>query len=110
MKRISHLLLAAVLATATLAACDRQNSPGKDPQFSQDFTTAPPATTNETDRDSISGEQRVETPVGKGSAADQKASQGDADASLEASPSNPKSPTNTIPQQSEEAKSTAREN
>jgi hypothetical protein len=108
MKRISHLLLA-VAAVASLAACDRQASPGKDPQVTEDFSDAPPATVNETDRDSISGGQRVEAPAGKGSAADQQASQGDADAALESSPSNPNSPPNRMPKESEEAKSKGRE-
>lgn len=108
MKRISHLLLA-VAAVASLAACDRQNSPGKDPQVTEDFSDAPPATANETDRDSISGVERVEKPVGKGSAADQQANQGNADAALESSPSNPNSPPNRMPDESEEAKSKGRE-
>jgi len=105
MKRISHLLVALV-ATASLAACDRTNSPGKDPQASEDFTNAPPATSNETDRDSISVRERVEEPIGKGSAADQQTS---ADAGLQSSPGNPSSPTGTIPQESQEAQSKGRE-
>ena len=107
MKNLSHLLLALLTAASLiLVACDPQNSPGKDPQRSEDFTQAPPATSNETDRDSISSRQRVEPPIGKGSAADQQTS---ADAGLQSAPGNPSSPTSTVPQQSPEAQSKARE-
>jgi hypothetical protein len=102
MKRILPLLLAGSLVSA-LTACDYSNGPGKDTQASQDFTTAPAATTNETDRDSLSGGQRVETPTGKGSAADQKTS---ADAGLQSAPGNANSPVNNMPQESPEARST----
>ncbi|MBC8083202.1 MAG: hypothetical protein H7Z21_08325 [Hymenobacter sp.] len=106
MKQLSHLLLA-VLATASLAGCDPQNSPGKDSQRSEDFTTAPPATSNETNRDSISSQQRVEKPIGKGSASEQTSSP---DAGLQAAPGSRSSPTSTIPQpqESPEAQSKAR--
>ncbi|MBC6696501.1 hypothetical protein [Hymenobacter sp. BT190] len=102
MKRIPSLLLACSLGLS-LTACDYNKTPGKDPQASQDFTEAPAATTNETDRDSLSGGQRVETPIGKGSAADQKTS---ADAGLQSAPGNANSPVNNIPQESPEARST----
>lgn len=106
MKRISILGLTLGLSVA-FAACDYSNGPGKEPQHSQDFTTIPPATANETDRDSISSQQRVERPVGKGSAADQKTS---VDAGLQGAPNNASSPVGDIPTESEEARSTAREN
>jgi hypothetical protein len=106
MKRTTSLLLALGLGAA-LTACDYSNGPGKEPQAgSQDFTTAPPATANETNRDSISGGQEVHTPIGKGSAADQKTS---ADAGLQSAPGNASSPVNKMPQESPEARSTARE-
>lgn len=104
MTRTTSLLLALSLGAA-LTACDSTNSPGKDPQRSQDFTNAPPATANETDRDSLSGGQRVEKPIGKGSAADQKTS---ADAGLQSAPGNASSPVNNMPQESPEARSTTR--
>ncbi|MDU0371186.1 hypothetical protein ACFPAF_12325 [Hymenobacter endophyticus] len=105
MKRLFSLTLAAGLATA-LAACDYNNTPGKDPQASQDFTDAPKARATETDLDSISGEQVVTQPAGTGSPADQKTS---ADAGLNASPGNPNSPANTMPENSTEARGSARE-
>lgn len=106
MKRTLSFLLALGLASA-FTACDYSNGPGKEPQAgSQDFTDAPPATANETNRDSISGGQEVHTPIGKGSAADQKTS---ADAGLQNAPGNATSPTNTMPQESQEARSSARE-
>ncbi|UOG73707.1 hypothetical protein MTX78_16475 [Hymenobacter tibetensis] len=104
MKRFPHLL--ALLAIASLSACDPQNSPGKDPQRSEDFSQNPPATANETDRDSISGGQRVEKPIGKGSAADQKTSGSD---SYQAAPGDRSSPTSQMPTNSEELKGNARE-
>ena len=102
MKRILPLLAAGSLLALT--ACDPTNSPGKDPQRSQDFTNAPPATANETDRDSLSGGQDTYTPIGKGSAIDQKTS---ADAGLQSAPGNASSPVNNMPQESSEARSTA---
>lgn len=105
MKRTTSLLLALGLG-AGLSACDYNNTPGKDPQASQDFTDAPKATSNETDRDSLSGGQRVEPPVGLGSAPDQKTS---TDAALDGAPKSPGSPTTTMPTESEEARSTNRE-
>ncbi|TYZ14329.1 hypothetical protein FY528_00960 [Hymenobacter lutimineralis] len=105
MKRLSALLLT-VAATASLAACDYNNTPGKDPQASQDFTEAPPARKMETERDSINGQQEAHTPIGTGSAADQKTS---ADAALEGSPSNPNSPATTLPKESAQQRGSARE-
>ncbi|MBD2714945.1 hypothetical protein KBK19_07855 [Microvirga sp. STR05] len=105
MKRSFTFLLALSLGAA-LTACDYNNTPGKDPQASQDFSDAPKATTNETDRDSLSGGQNVETPTGLGSAADQKTS---TNAALEGAPSSPGSPTTTMPTESEEGRSTTRE-
>jgi len=104
MKCILPLLLAGTLAT--LSACDYNKTPGKDPQASQDFSEAPKARATETDLDSISSQQEVNTPIGKGSAADQKTSP---DAALDAAPGNPNSPTSTMPESSPEARSTTRE-
>ncbi|HEX8427276.1 hypothetical protein [Hymenobacter sp.] len=104
MKRLPHLL--ALLAIASLAACDPQNSPGKDPQRSEDISQIPPATANETNRDSISSQQRVEKPIGKGSAADQAAS---GSGSLQQAPGDRSSPTSTIPTKSTEQQGKAQE-
>lgn len=103
MKCLLSLGLLAALA-ASLTACDYNNTPGKDPQASQDFTDAPKATATETDLDSISGSQDAYTPIGKGSAADQKTSP---DAALDAAPGN--SPTTTMPQANPEAQASTRE-
>ncbi|RSK47782.1 hypothetical protein [Hymenobacter rigui] len=105
MKRLLSLGLTATLA-CSLAACDYNNTPGKDPQASQDFSDAPKARATETNLDSISGQQEVNTPTGKGSAADQKTS---ADAGLDAAPNNPNSPTSTMPQSSPEGNASTRE-
>lgn len=105
MKRLSLLLLPALLL-ASLSACDPRNSPGKDPQRSQDFTNAPEARATETDLDSISGGQEVYEPGGVGSAADQQTS---VDAGLNAAPSNANSPTAGQPEQPTEPQGTARE-
>ncbi|RSK23901.1 hypothetical protein [Hymenobacter metallilatus] len=105
MKRLLSLTLAAGLATA-LTACDYNNTPGKDPQASQDFSEAPKARATETDLDSISSQQEVNTPVGTGSAADQKTS---TDAALEGAPNSPSSPTSTMPSNSSEGNASARE-
>jgi hypothetical protein len=103
MKRILPLLLAGSLAALT--ACDYNKTPGKDPQASEDFTEAPKARATETNLDSISSQQEVNTPMGAGSAADQKTSP---DAALDAAPGSPTSPTSTMPESSPEARSTAR--
>ncbi|QDA61226.1 hypothetical protein [Hymenobacter jejuensis] len=71
-------------ATASLAACDRANTPGTDRQNVNDFSTAPPARRIETDQDSVNGEQNVQMPAGKGSAADINTS---TDAALNSAPS-----------------------
>ncbi|SNC74564.1 hypothetical protein SAMN06265337_2433 [Hymenobacter gelipurpurascens] len=105
MKRPILLLALSGLLT-TFTACDYNNTPGKDPQASQDFTQAPKARATETNLDSISGGDEAYEPIGKGSAADQKTS---ADAGLQSSPSNPTSPTSTMPQNNTETKSTVRE-
>ncbi|MBT9391546.1 hypothetical protein KLP40_00105 [Hymenobacter sp. NST-14] len=101
MKRFLSLSLLAAL-TACLTACDYNNTPGKDPQASQDFTNAPDATATETDLDSISGNQDAYTPIGKGSAADQRTSP---DTTLNAGTS----PTTTMPQTNPEVKASTRE-
>ena len=103
MKRLPHLL--GLLAIVALSACDAQNSPGKDPAREQDFSSMPPATANETDRDSISSQERVEKPIGKGSAADQAAS---GSGSMQQAPGDVSSPTSQIPTESPEVKGTAR--
>ena len=105
MKRFSPLL--AVLAIASLSACNQQNLPGTEQDREQDFSTMPPATANETNRDSISSQQRVEKPIGKGSAADQAAS---GSGSMQHAPGDPSSPTSTIPTKSEEQQGNVREN
>ncbi|MFD2786422.1 hypothetical protein [Hymenobacter rubripertinctus] len=107
MKRLLSFALVAALTAAlaaSLTACDYNNTPGKDPQASQDFTNAPKATATETNLDSISGSQEVHTPIGKGSAADQQTS---VDAALDAAPGN--SPTSTMPQTNTEARASTRE-
>ncbi|MCR5889084.1 hypothetical protein LRS06_15165 [Hymenobacter sp. J193] len=105
MKRLSALLLA-VAASAALASCDYNNTPGKDPQASQDFTDAPPAQKNDTERDSVNGQQNTNTPIGEGSAADQKTS---TDAAIQGSPNDPNSPVQNMPQQSAQQQGAARE-
>ncbi|WP_426492789.1 hypothetical protein [Hymenobacter sp. 102] len=105
MKRLLTFALAAVLASA-FSACDYNNTPGKDPQASQDFTEAPKARSTETNLDSISDEQVVTQPQGTGSAADQKTS---TDAALEGAPNSPSSPTSTMPSNSSEGNASARE-
>jgi hypothetical protein len=105
MKRLLPFALAAVL-TSVFSACDYNNTPGKDPQASQDFTEAPKARATETNLDSISGQQVVTQPQGTGSAADQKTS---VDAALEGTPNSPSSPASTMPSNSTEANASARE-
>ncbi|WP_045687214.1 hypothetical protein [Hymenobacter sp. AT01-02] len=105
MKRAFSFFVAAGLL-ATLPACDYNNTPGKDPQASQDFTEAPKARSTETNLDSISGGDEAYTPIGKGSAADQKTSN---QAGLDGSPGSPNSPNNTLPEQNQEARGTSRE-
>ncbi|QJX45619.1 hypothetical protein HMJ29_01180 [Hymenobacter taeanensis] len=104
MKRALFLLLATGLFTS-LTACDYRNTPGKDPQVSQDFTVSTPARATETNRDSISHGDEAYTPIGKGSAQDQQTS---AQAGLEGSPSNPGSPNVTVPEGNSEVRGTAR--
>lgn len=67
------LLLA---ATASLASCEYEKGPGKDPQYSENFNleAAPEATSNEIARDSVNRVQNVQPPLGEGSAADQQQS------------------------------------
>lgn len=105
MKPTFALLLAGGLL-ATLASCDYHNSPGKDPQVSQDFTPAVPARAMEINRDSITGRQDTYTPIGRGSAADQKTS---VDAALDGAPNNASSPVGDMPSSNPEVTSTARE-
>lgn len=106
MKRIPLFGLALGLGLL-LSACDYSYGPGVDPQHSQDFSTYLPATANEINRDSLSQQQRVERPIGKGSAADQRTS---ADAGIQSAPYNASSPTATMPRgESGEVRSTARE-
>ncbi|TGD78738.1 hypothetical protein [Hymenobacter wooponensis] len=104
MKRALSLLLATGLF-ASLTACDYRNTPGKDPQVSQDFSTAMPARATESNRDSISGGDEAYTPIGKGSAKDQQTS---AQAGLEGSPSNPGSPNVNLPKGNQETQGTTR--
>lgn len=94
MKRLPHLL--AFLAVASLASCDYSRTPGKDPQDIEDYSAVPPATANETKRDSINGQQVAPPPGGVGSAADQATS---VDAGLEGAPNNANSPQQNMPQQ-----------
>jgi hypothetical protein len=61
------LLLGAALATS-LTACDYRWSPGKNPQFHNDFTNAPGWHNEDVNRDSINYKQRVTKPSGVGSA------------------------------------------
>ena len=105
MKHLPHVVLALVAATV-LSSCDRSSSPGKDPQHTQDFTDAPPARSTDTNLDSISKTQDAQTPIGTGSAADQKTS---VDAALEGSPNDPNSPVQRMPSQSTEQKGSVRE-
>lgn len=104
MKRLLSLCLLATLGVA-LTACDYSDGPGKDTQFSQDFTDAPEATAAQTDLDSVSQSQDAYTPIGKGSAADQKTS---VNAAMDANPGT--SPTSSMPATNPEAKATTREN
>ncbi|TGE15164.1 hypothetical protein [Hymenobacter elongatus] len=72
MKLTQRFVLTAVLATAaSLTACDRSRTPGEDRQNINDFSSAPPARTIETDMDSVNNQQNVQPPSGKGSAPDQ---------------------------------------
>lgn len=105
MKRAFALLLSTGLLT-TLAACDYNSTPGKDPQVNQDFTEAMPARSTEISRDSISGGDEAYTPIGTGSANDQKTS---VDAGLEGAPKNAGSPASDIPTDNAEVRSTTRE-
>ena len=88
-----------------LTACDYDNGPGKEPQFSQDFTNGPQATAAQTDLDSVSKSQSAYTPIGKGSAADQKTSTPSAMEANQGSATG-----STMPKTNPEVKSTTREN
>ncbi|ALD20395.1 hypothetical protein [Hymenobacter sp. DG25A] len=105
MKHLPHIVLALVAATA-LSSCDRSNSPGKDPQTSQDFTNAPPARSTDTNLDSVSKGQDAQTPIGTGSAADMKTS---TDAARKGPPNDPSSPVQRMPSQSTEQQASTRE-
>lgn len=105
MNRLLSLCLLGTLGTAALSACDYNNTPGKNTQFSQDFTDAPRATDADTDLDSVSQSQDAYTPIGKGSPADQKTS---VNSALEANQGN--SPASTMPASNPEAKASTREN
>ncbi|SET01296.1 hypothetical protein [Hymenobacter actinosclerus] len=105
MNRLFSFCLLATLGLGLTTACDYDNGPGKEPQFSQDFTNGPEATAADTDLDSVSQSQNAYTPIGKGSAADQKTSTNSA---VEAAAGT--SPTGSMPQTNDEAKSTTREN
>lgn len=86
MKRTQHLLLAlATGATAALTGCDYHYTPGLNPQYREGFSLAdaPPARKMEINADSINYKQDAYTPIGKGSAADQKTS---VNAALESAP------------------------
>lgn len=102
MNRLLSLCLFAALGLGLTTACDYDNGPGKEPQFSQDFTNGPRATAADTDLDSISNSQDAYTPIGKGSAADQKTSATTDDQGT--------SPVNSMPQTNPEVKATTREN
>jgi hypothetical protein len=105
MKRALSFFLAAGFF-ASLTACDYRNTPGKDPQVSQDFTVGMPARSTETDRDSISHGDEAYTPIGKGSAKDMQTSD---QAAIEGSPNNPSSPNVSVPKgNNAEVQSTAR--
>ncbi|MGI4870130.1 MAG: hypothetical protein ACRYFX_03010 [Janthinobacterium lividum] len=61
-------LLLGALATS-LTACDyAPNSPGKNPQAVEGFSTPPGYTSAEVNADSINYKQSVHTPIGEGSA------------------------------------------
>ncbi|TGE23131.1 hypothetical protein [Hymenobacter metallicola] len=71
MKLTQRFVLAAVLgAAASLTACDRGGTPGEDRQNVNDFSTAPPARSIETNMDSVNTQQNVQPAGGEGSAAD----------------------------------------
>ncbi|GAB2767358.1 hypothetical protein HNQ93_000018 [Hymenobacter luteus] len=105
MKRLLSLALASGLL-ASLTACDYRNTPGKDPQASQDFSTYQKARPTETMTDSVSGGDEAYTPIGTGSANDQKTS---VDAAIEGQPNNAGSPVGDMPSGNEEVKATSRE-
>lgn len=105
MKRLFSLLLATGLL-ASLTACDYRNTPGKDPQASQDFSTYQKARPAETMRDSVSGGDEAYTPIGTGSANDQKTS---TDAAIEGQPNNANSPVGNMPANNSEVQATSRE-
>ncbi|UPL47983.1 hypothetical protein [Hymenobacter sublimis] len=105
MKRIFPLFFAAGLLSS-LASCDYSNTPGKDPQTTQDFSTYQKARPAETNRDSVSNGDEAYTPIGTGSAEDQKKS---TDAALEGQPNNANSPVGDMPSDNTEVKSTTRE-
>lgn len=102
MNRVLTLGLLATLGLGLITACDYENGPGIEPQFSQDFTNGPRATAADTDLDSVSQSQNAYTPIGKGSAADQRTS---VNGAMRA-----KSAVSSIPKANPEAKATTREN
>ncbi|SDX96453.1 hypothetical protein [Hymenobacter psychrophilus] len=105
MNRVFTFALLATLGLGLTTACDYENGPGVEPQFSQDFTNGPRATAADTDLDSVSRSQSAYTPIGKGSAADQKTS---VNAAMDARPGT--SPTSSMPETNPTAKATTREN
>ncbi|NVO85970.1 hypothetical protein [Hymenobacter terrestris] len=105
MNRTFSLCLMAAIGLCLTTACDYDKGPGKEPQFSQDFTKGQEATAADTDLDSISQSQDAYTPIGKGSAADQQTA---SDSALGAAQRTP--PASSMPQSNSEAKATTREN
>ncbi|WP_139920284.1 hypothetical protein [Hymenobacter sp. DG01] len=105
MKRFLPLLAAGALM-ASLTGCDYRNTPGKDPQVSQDFSTYQKARPIETMRDSVSGGDEAYTPIGTGSAQNQKTS---VDAAIEGQPNNAGSPVGDMPSGNSEVQATTRE-
>ncbi|GAB3236435.1 hypothetical protein GCM10027346_27120 [Hymenobacter seoulensis] len=105
MKRSFALLLTGGLLSA-LTACDYNNTPGRDPQTSQDFTQGKPANATDTNRDSISGGDEAYTPIGTGSPVDQKKS---VDAAMEGAPKDANSPATAAPSNNSEANASTRE-
>jgi hypothetical protein len=104
MKRLPSFF--ALLAIASLSACDPQNAPGKDHVRSEDFSVIPPSTPNETDRDSISAHIDTPTPIGRGSAEDQRTSGSN---SYQAAPGDRSSPTSQMPTKPEGMNGESRE-
>jgi len=89
MKRTASILLALVLSAA-FTACDYTLTPGDDSHLRDSFADAPPATPNETNRDSISAHIDTYRPIGTGSAYDLKRS---VNSGIDMSANNPNTPT-----------------